>query len=99
MSAQPLTDPREVRKLLGLVVRGHANINGDGPPGACCALVRNTMMAAEVAGLSGEDAMTMLAYRALLALEATQERLLEQLSFSPPPRVFVDPRKLHEVLR
>lgn len=49
------------------------------------ALTRNVWMMAQHHGLSGEDEMTVLAYNALVQLEALREQLLDEARRYPGP--------------
>lgn len=84
---QPLTDLREIRKRLTEVRCGRNRVDGR-PYGmhmlrAMSPLVSQCMTLAEHEGWSGEDAMTLLAYHALLALERSQDALYEEAMLSP----------------
>lgn len=79
--AEHLTDPREIRKLLSRVayrgdrIDGKVERNGISSAGS---LTHNVMQMAAAQGLSGEDAMTVLAYHALLQYERTLDMLLHE---------------------
>ena len=49
------------------------------------ALIKNALLAAEYAGMSGEDKYTLLAYHALVALEELYGEHLKWISLSPRP--------------
>lgn len=80
-------DPREMRKLIMNYAHGRASLDGTRAwPTECDAaksLVRNVLQAAQFNGLSGEDAMTMLAFHALTSLAEANKRLLDMISVTP----------------
>jgi hypothetical protein len=86
---KPLTDPREIRKLLtNAAYRGdridgkRGRFEGMNTPSL---MARNVMQMAECNGYSGEDAMTVLAYHALLYYEDALDRLINDLNLRPSP--------------
>ena len=85
----PLTDPREIRKLLTEAAYRGDRIDGNQDGFGCmnmpASMMRNVMRLAEAHGYSGEDAMTVLAYHALLRYEDALDRLIEQLNITPAP--------------
>jgi hypothetical protein len=86
--AGELHDPREMRKVMMLAIHRGDRIDGNDFPykiNSASALARNVIYSAESMGYSGEDTMTMLAYHALLALEQSNDRLLEMANLSPTP--------------
>lgn len=54
-------------------------------------LTRAILYTAERNGLSGEDAMTVLAYHALVEWEKLFDKALSDLVLSPDTRMFLDP--------
>ena len=80
---EPLTDPREMRKVLQEAARGDARVDGKPlgqwsmPPAS--SLIRNALHAGHHAGWSGEDTMTVLAYHALRAYESAYESAYDRL--------------------
>ena len=89
MMRKPLTDPREIRKLLAkAAARGDridGNRDGFGAMNEASVMARNVMKMAEYQGYSGEDAMTVLAYHALLRYEDALDRLIEDLNLRLSP--------------
>ena len=89
--AEPLNDPREIRKLLDRVAQGRDRV--DGTPARIFNLASNithrVFMVAQHEGLSGEDTMTMLAYHALLAYESAADRAVESIMMTPVSHAFV----------
>ena len=89
-----LTDPREMRKLLSRVAYRGDRIDGKDELNAvsgASSLARNVMHMAEAQGLSGEDAMTVLGYHALLQYERTLDMLLHEAQINPrPPMLIVE---------
>lgn len=88
MSKTVHTDLREMRKAINLAARGEASVGGErgngwGMTSPAAPMIRNTMMAGEYAGWSGEDTMTVLAYHALLQFEDIHARFLETMSLLP----------------
>ena len=85
--SEPLTDPREIRKLLNDAAYRGGRIDGNKAVFGCmnmpASMMRNVMRMAEAQGYSGEDAMTVLAYHALLRYEDALDRLIEQLNITP----------------
>mgnify|MGYP000031477267 CR=1 FL=1 len=82
----PLTDPREIRKLLTEVAYTGRRIDGANMAeriSIAQSLVRRCRDMAQSSGLSGEDAMTLLAYHALLGYEKTMDLLLEEARTRP----------------
>lgn len=79
MKTEPLTDVREMRKLFVQMRHGRNSFSDPCDFALSANLVRRCFDAAECQGLSGEDAMTLLAYHALQSLDTTQNRLLEML--------------------
>ena len=87
-----LTDPREMRKLLSRVAYRGDRIDGKDELNAVSAassLARDVMHMAEAQGLSGEDAMTVLAYHALLQYERTLDMLLHEARMAIKPHSLV----------
>ena len=88
----PLTDPREIRKLLHeaayLGVRIDQNPEYPKIGFNVHAVVRNSFKMAELFGLTGEDKMTMVAYHALLQCEQLTDRLLE-IAMTSTPNIIV----------
>lgn len=84
-----LTDPREIRKRLTEAAYRGSRIDGlesgSNAMNVPASMVRNVMNMAEANGFSGEDAMTLLAYHALLRYEDALDRLIDQLNISPAP--------------
>lgn len=84
---EPLTDPREMRKVLQEAARGDARVDGKPlghwsiPPAS--SLIRNALHAGHHAGWSGEDTMTVLAYHALRVYESAYDRLLDVANCMP----------------
>lgn len=89
MPTEPLTDPREMRKVLHEAARGCARVDGKPigqwsiPPAS--GLIRNALHAGQHAGWSGEDTMTVLAYNALRLYEDAYDRMLDVAKFTPSP--------------
>ena len=85
--SEPLTDPREIRNLLNDAAYRGGRIDGNKAVFGCmnmpASMMRNVMRMAEAQGYSGEDAMTVLAYHALLRYEDALDRLIEQLNITP----------------
>ena len=85
--SEPLTDPREIRKLLNDAAYRGGRIDGNKDVFGCmnmpASMMQNVMRMAEAQGYSGEDAMTVLAYHALLRYEDALDRLIEQLNITP----------------
>jgi len=78
-----LTDPREIRKKLREVAYRSTRIDGpaeSGPWHQASFLVRTNLRMSDATGMSGEDAMTILAYTALLAYEKATDQLLANLN-------------------
>ena len=86
-----LTDPREIRVHLRSCRHRHLRV--DGKPGhhfpPAAALLGHAMSSAEAQGLSGEDAMTMLAYQVLMAYERAMDELLHVSALHPSPMLVV----------
>jgi len=84
---KPLTDPREIRKLLQDVGRGRGRIDSPddtwGMQNAASSLIHIVDSLAYHAGLSGEDHMTLLAYHALLQLERVMGKYIDMVSIAP----------------
>jgi ABC-type tungstate transport system permease subunit len=78
----PLTDPRELRKLMLEVSRGSQTIGAS--------ILREVFVFSERQGYSGEDKMTLLAYRALLELENVTARLIELHNMIPHQQTIVE---------
>lgn len=93
---QPLSDPRDMRVAIDQAAWRGERIDGSGRPAISCAagLAKNCLTTARIAGFSGEDTMTLLAYHALLMLEQLNDRLLEFHNLDLRPRVFVKPERL-----
>lgn len=87
---EPLTDPREMRKALRMAAWRGLRIDGKPAimPSPAANLARTAHHAAEHAGWSGEDEMTVLAYHALLALEQANDRELRRAMLEPAPMMF-----------
>lgn len=78
-NGQPI-DVREIRQAITTAMRGAVRVDGkDTRHGYSAAgnLARNVIILGEREGWSGEDTMTVLAYHALVALEASQDQLME----------------------
>lgn len=86
-------DPRDMRKRITEVAYRGGRMDGNSLHlyqfSAAAAMARTCMHAAAAAGYSGEDAMTMLAYHALLSLEQANDRIFEFVSTRPTPPIFV----------
>ena len=96
MSAE-LSDPREIRAMLKRAAYRGERIDGKemnwtaiSTPAST--LARRVFDMAEYTGLSGEDAMTILAYHALIAYEGLYDKVLHDVSISPTPIFLSDPR-------
>ncbi len=91
--ADPLNDPREIRKLLKEVAYRGTRIDGNlydmRALNMSAQVVGHVMKMSEAQGYSGEDAMTLLAYHALLRYEAALDRLLEQAFLTPSAPVIL----------
>jgi hypothetical protein len=89
--SEPLTDPREIRKLLNEAAYRGGRIDGNKDSFGCmnmpASMMRNVLRMAEAQGYSGEDAMTVLAYHALLRYEDALDRLIQQLNITPTPHL------------
>lgn len=83
----PLVDPREIRKLLQRVARLGGRMDDKAGMAMTGGIVHACMRSAEALGLSGEDAMTVLAYHALLSHERVCDQLLDQANRSMHPPV------------
>lgn len=86
---EPLTDPCEMRKAMRMAAWRGLRIDGKPAimPSPAANLARTAHHAAEHAGLSGEDEMTVLAYHALLALEQANDRELQHAMLDPTPPI------------
>ena len=75
----PLTDPRDMRRMIRAAISGQYRLDGQlvppGQPSACVPLIRSGLLTSELDGYSGEDVMTILAYRALRMVEQLQDRM------------------------
>jgi hypothetical protein len=88
-----LTEPREIRKLMRQAGRCRERIDGgsNGGQKSQCSyslpalLIHDVLTMADIGGLSGEDAMTVLAYRALLLLEKCYDERIELLNMTCDP--------------
>jgi hypothetical protein len=86
-------DPREMRQRIKHAMHGSSRVDGKPlgrysiPPAA--AMIRNVLYSAEANGWSGEDAMTMLAYHALVGYEDLYDRVLSDALLSPTTRLVV----------
>lgn len=84
---EPLNDPKEIRKHLTNVRYRGLRVDGKelnrSSISTTAAMVNNIFSLAEAQGYSGEDAMTMLAYHALLQNEKLMDMQLEFLQTSP----------------
>lgn len=90
MSKQ-LTDVREMRKAIQRVARRGERLDGkEHAMSIAASIARNALCAAEYAGMSGEDAMTMLAYYLMLALEENGDRMLDMFNSMPPPKIVIE---------
>lgn len=84
-----LTDVREMRKAITeMSYTGNSILEGPGGYSFSAVLARHCRDAALYQGLSGEDAMTLLAYHALLSLEKANKSLLDYYNCTPV-RTFV----------
>lgn len=87
--SEPLTDIREMRKALRAAALRGDRIDGKphSPSGLgisiASTLARNAYHAAQHAGWSGEDEMTLLAYHALRELEQSHDREARYLMTAP----------------
>ena len=93
MSDAPLTDPREIRKLLQEIAYRGSRIDrkesGEYAISMTGNITRHVMQMAEIQGYSGEDTMAMLAYYALLQYESAMDRLLDMVNTSPAPNLVI----------
>ena len=82
-----ITDPREMRVAIGLAARGFVRVDGaevrPSQIAPASALIHAVQTMARVHGLSGEDAMTVLAYEALRAYEGAYDKVLRIASATP----------------
>lgn len=79
-----LTDVREMRKAITeMSYTGNSILAGPGGYSMAAILARHCRDAAQAQGLSGEDAMTLLAYHALLSLEKANKSLLDYALCTP----------------
>lgn len=90
-------DVREMRQRINVAARGHERVDGkDGGPfsaSPAAPMVRNVLTMAEAQGLSGEDAMTVLAYYALKEYERLYDLLLDDAIMRPTTTmVFAAPK-------
>jgi len=77
MSDRELTDVREMRKAITEMGRsGNSFFAGRNEYSMAAVLARHCRDVAHHQGLSGEDAMTLLAYHALMRLDKANEALL-----------------------
>jgi hypothetical protein len=88
-----LTEPREIRRFMRQAARRGGRIDGGSISNGkwqCsysvpAMLIHQVMSMADMEGLSGEDAMTVLAYRALLHLEKCYDERIELLNMTSNP--------------
>lgn len=84
MDDREITDVREMRKAITkMSYTGDSILAGPGGYSMAAVLSRHCRDAAQAQGLSGEDAMTLLAYHALLSLEKANKSLLNYASCTP----------------
>lgn len=85
-------DVRTMRLAITNAMRGIVRVDGkenrDGYS-AATHLTRNIIIHSERMGWSGEDTMTALAYHALVALEQSQDQLMDHALRSPVPAIFI----------
>jgi len=93
MSTTEPNDTREMRQRINRAGYGYERVDGKEmgpsnlPPAA--AMIRAVLTAAEYQGLSGEDAMTMLAYNALVGYERLHDHVLQEAMLNPSPPLIV----------
>lgn len=79
-----VTDIREMRKLIREMIHTGRCLADPGQKISTASILARTCLDhAACAGLSGEDAMTLLAYHALLRLDEVYSRLLDYASMTP----------------
>jgi hypothetical protein len=86
-----ITDVREMRKAITEMSYTGNKIGDSGDRmeySATAALARHCLRSAEARGFSGEDAMTLLAYHAILQLEKAYGMLLENAALASPSPIF-----------
>lgn len=82
-----LTDVREMRKAITeMRYTGRDLSGGYSGPSIASMVARQCLDSAQNAGLSGEDAMTLLAFHALERLDAVSKQLLDYAALMPPSR-------------
>lgn len=85
-------DPRDMRKAINEAARCRWDFANDREIMASSSvLIRQILMCAEKAGYSGEDAMTMLAYHALLRYEKVMCQLIDFHNLQVPAHVVSSP--------
>lgn len=88
MAEREITDVREMRKAITeMSYTGNSILEGPGQYSMAAVLARHCRDAAQHQGLSGEDAMTLLAYHALLSLEKANKSLLDYALCTPDSMV------------
>ena len=84
-----LTDVREMRKAITEICYTRNGFAGGSPDYSVAGvLAHHCRNEAQHQGLSGEDAMTLLAYRALLRLDKTSAMLLKHTECTPSHVIF-----------
>ena len=82
-------DIRQLRaKIFQAVYRG-SRIDGEGPANTASVIASNVLRSGEVAGLSGEDIMTILAFEALKCVETLVDCEIRRTCTEPAPRFVV----------
>ena len=99
MDKPPVTDPREMRKVIReTAYRGH-RFDTSNSASLASPIARNVLMAAERDGWSGEDTMTALAYHALLEIDRLYSQLIESVNMQVYRPMIISKEDLNHAIK